>query len=503
MSLLQWLFGKKKTLPEWVKDSESYERWKSGLITHGREQPKKEVHDDIIEKERQAMFSFEYPRLQQIINESLEIINKTKNIDTGISRFDLIKENIKRLLEIAPKSANLSIQIQGNSIRTTDDIVCIDKAKTAWIHSFQENISIAPSNSGFDNPNTGAVIPSNDGGYILNPQSTFPLTIYGIDQHIAKEFKQILDSGYCEGSYKTVQNVMPIVARYNVRCKEVDDYKKTFKPLYLQSIEKQKESSSEWTTASDLDKEDLLAEFKDVAIASLDIQPDCDLGILFEADYIDMTVDDVLIDKYGYDTIRFYLSRKIRVHIITADHDDRKKFERLVEVGLAIRGENIHVESVLGSLTLKEMSTLVSDLSPPKFSRKAKAIEYLSKLPDLKERLHKTISFRSLFCLQSLSEEFSKIDLEKVSLSWQYAQELANLIIGTYYHAGYSTRDYNGRKEIGDSFITGWEISVVNDDRCCPYCKKASSKKYPKNQHPKVPLHIGCRCHVSPIFKND
>lgn len=368
------------------------------------------------------------------------------------------------------------------------------------------SVSVDNSQSkNLDFPDTGPITPSGDKGWILNPKSTFPLTIYGINKSIAEDLKQILDDGYSQGPYQVEQKLMPIVARYNIKCKEVDDYVEKFKPVYLKKIEDQIKASSEWNISSDLDKRDLLSEFKSNAIASLDIRPDCNSDVLFETDEMDLIIDDVLIDKYGYDTVRFYLSRKKSVHVIPADDYDREMFERLTSVGLAIRGEHIPLEAVLECLTLKELSSLVADLNPPKFSRKAKAIEFLLKVPDLRDRLNKMVSFRTLFQVQLLPEEFASIDLDKVSLSWQYAQELTRLICGTYFHGGYAMRNKIKNMEYIESsdFIKGWEISLVDDNRCCPYCRKAATKKYPKNQYPQEPLHIGCRCHVLTIFKND
>ena len=355
---------------------------------------------------------------------------------------------------------------------------------------------ISSCQSGRSSPaNTDSIVKSTGDGWILNPQSTFPLTIYGIDQSVAEETKQILENVYTTGIHEITKNIIPIVARQNLRCKEVDDYVKKFKPIYLKKIEEQKQTSPEWATASNLDKRDLLYEFKNNAIVQLDVQPYCNLEILFEADLSDLTVDDVLIDRYGYEVIRFYLSRKKGVHTVPADHYDRKMFEKLTEVGLAVRGENIHFEYILESLKLKELSALVEDLNPPKFSRKAKAIEYLLNLPDLKERLNKSISYRSLFQVQSLPKEFENLDLEKISLSWQYAHELSTLICLTYYYSGSARKQPD---EDTKAMSKGWEISNIDDG--CSYCKRAASKKYPKNNYPIVPLHIGCRCTVMPIL---
>jgi hypothetical protein len=59
------------------------------------------------------------------------------------------------------------------------------------------SVSIDTSSSSiFNNLDTCKVIPSEDGGWILNPESTFPVTIYGINQSVAEELKQILDNNW-------------------------------------------------------------------------------------------------------------------------------------------------------------------------------------------------------------------------------------------------------------------------------------------------------------------
>lgn len=239
----------------------------------------------------------------------------------------------------------------------------------------------------------------------------------------------------------------------------------------------------------------MLKEFKENATTSLDIRPDCDLAVLFDGDQIDITIDDVLIDTFGHENIDFYLSRKEGVHIVPSDHYDRKKFEGLVEAGLAMRGENIPPKAIVERLKLKEISTLLSDLNPPKFSRKGKAVEYLLQQTDLNERLNKTVSFRSLFQLQPLPEPFANIDLKKVNLSWQYARTISELIVETYFSAENAMQQQ--QRDINNEFINGWQIASGDD--CCSYCKRAAAKKYSKKQYPRVPLHIGCNCTVIPL----
>lgn len=364
------------------------------------------------------------------------------------------------------------------------------------------SIRTTPSSS-FDNPNTGSVTMTHDGGWILNPTSTFPLTIYGVDQQIADELKKLLEAGYSLGTYAHARTIVSIIARSNLRCKEIDDYVKKFKPQYFSRIEELKQSSGEWRSASVRDQDDLLVSFREQAVESFDIRPYCDLETLFECEPTDATIDDALIDRYGYDNLQLYLryaGNLDKVRVIPADHYERGGFEKLVEIGLAIKGTDISLPGILETLKLKEMNDLVTDLNQKTFGRKSKAIEFLMNLPDIQQRLSKIVAFRELFQLKPLPNEFSNIDLRKISEAWRYANEIATIITHTYVMGGYATR--NMHQEQDDlSYIKGWELSPVNDDATCPYCKRAASKSYSKKQYPKVPLHIGCRCSVLSKFK--
>lgn len=365
------------------------------------------------------------------------------------------------------------------------------------------SITSSPS-SDFGMPDTGTITSTKDGGWVLNPKSTFPLTIYGIDQSTAEEVKRLLDEGCSLGTYAHAHTLIPIVARSNLRCKEVDQYIKKFKPLYLQSLGELKQSSAEWATASEKDREDLLTSFRQEAIESLDVQPYCDLETLFEGEPTDVTIDDALIDKYGYENLQLYLryaGKLDKVRVIPANHYERKGFEKLVALGLAVRGSDIPFSAILETLKLKQMKELVADLNPPPFRRKAQAIEFLLSVPNIKERTGKVVAFRELFQLQPLPDDFSDIDLNQISAGWKYVSEIAILLAHTYVTSGYSSQ--KGEQYQDDiSYISGWELSPVGDDATCPYCKRAATKIYPKNEPPRVPLHIGCRCSVLPKLEN-
>ena len=365
------------------------------------------------------------------------------------------------------------------------------------------NVSISTRSgpiNGSNNIDTGTLKPTKDNGFVINPKSPFPLTIYNLSQKEAGELKTILDEGLSEGSYKVIQKLRPLIAKTNLECKEIQDYVKKFKPIFLAEIERLKSTSSEWQTASEGDRQDLLVSFKEKALSALEVRPYCDLEILFEGKPSDSQIDDPLLERYGYDLTRLYLSfsgRRDKTFTIPADHPDRKNFEKLVEMGLAISGDSLPLEEILQTLKLKEMSELVEDLNPPKLTRKAKAIEFLLTLPDIKKRVGKKVAFRSLFKLNPLPEEFSQIDLHKIRSVWKWEEVIAFLLSQTYASAAYASRRI--KQDTEDlSYIKGWEVLTGNDESSCPYCQSLSNKIYPKNKYPKIPFHIGCRCTVVP-----
>jgi hypothetical protein len=126
-------------------------------------------------------------------------------------------------------------------------------------------------------------------GWILNPDSTFSLTLIGTDKAIVVEIKGILDQGYSD---QVVQKLTPVIMRHKIRCKEIEDYVNIFKPIYQRKIDDLIKNSNDWKDSDEEDREDLLSEFEQSAIKSLDIQPwICEVDVLF-------AWPDVMIEYY-------------------------------------------------------------------------------------------------------------------------------------------------------------------------------------------------------------
>lgn len=215
--------------------------------------------------------------------------------------------------------------------------------------------------------------------------------------------------GYSQGTYALADTLIPIIARSNLHCKEIDEYIRKFKPQYLNKIEELKRSSTEWTSASERDREDLLANFRQQSIELIDIRPYCDLEVLFECEPEDITLDDSLIDRFGFENLQLYLryaGKADKVLVIPSDHKERSRFERLVDLELAIRGKDIPLPAILEAIKLKDINIWVADLIQKPFTRKAKAIEFLLNLSDIRERIGKVLAFRELFQLRPLPDEF-------------------------------------------------------------------------------------------------
>lgn len=347
---------------------------------------------------------------------------------------------------------------------------------------------------------TGPVTATRDGGWILNPRSTFPLTLIETTRSIALEVKSLLDGGYFSGSYSVIRAITPIIARGNLRCKEIDAYIRSQKPIYLQAIERLKESSHDWLVASQRDRDDLLAGFRKRAIASLSIRPSCDLQTLFEYEPADAQLDDALIDRFGFENLRFYLRYADdleKVRTVPPDHRDRERYEAMTQAGLARRGKEIPISAVLATMKLSELNSLETAPDHKAFGRKENAIEYLMRLPDLERKLDGIVAYRELFQLRSLPPEFAYIDLKAIAERWSYYSVISELMAHTFIMGGYAARNAASDTTYS-SGIRGWDVSASDDS--CPYCKSAAAKLYSRRQRPIVPLHLACRCSVSAKF---
>lgn len=332
---------------------------------------------------------------------------------------------------------------------------------------------------------------SKESEFVLNQGSTFELTLLGADNALGRQIQNILldDSTWDD---KRKQKIVALFAEYNLKVKEVEAYKKKYGKVYFDKLEQLKNASAEWQAAGELDKEDLLEDYREIAIKEIYEQANCDLVSLFEKEPADITVDDALIKEYGFENIQTYLrfaDNLDKVRVIPNDNYNRQKFEKLVELGLSIRGSSIPLEEILSTLTLKDLNEIANN--PEKqFKRKNQAIEFILAIPNIEEKIGSKISLRELFKLKPLPEKFASVNLQEVSNAWSYAYEVVGLLVDTYRNANYSAQTLKDKEYVKEYKVECWG----NEENMCPCAKDLINKKYPKARPPKIPYHIGCNC---------
>lgn len=327
--------------------------------------------------------------------------------------------------------------------------------------------------------------------FVLNQGSTFQLTLLGADNALGRQIQNILlDDNTWDDKKK--QKIVALFAEYNLKVKEVEAYKKKYGKVYFDKLEQLKNASAEWQAAGELDKEDLLEDYREIAIKEIYEQANCDLVSLFEKEPADITVDDALIKEYGFENIQTYLrfaDNLDKVRVIPNDNYNRQKFEKLVELGLSIRGSSIPLEEILSTLTLKDLNEIANN--PEKqFKRKNQAIEFILAIPNIEEKIGSKISLRELFKLKPLPEKFASVNLQEVSNAWSYAYEVVGLLVDTYRNANYSAQTLKDKEYVKEYKVECWG----NEENMCPCAKDLINKKYPKARPPKIPYHIGCNC---------
>ncbi|NDP48834.1 MAG: hypothetical protein GZ085_10710 [Sulfuriferula multivorans] len=343
------------------------------------------------------------------------------------------------------------------------------------------------SHSGSDEQETKVgFLPTSDGGFQIGPSLPLPLTLYGLDQNDAAKLVSALEQGQ---EYEIREWFNHLVAQKNILCKELADWLAYAKPTIKRLVDMKRLASSEWETATDLDKEDLLAEFQNAAVEELALRPgyiETATTLLFEEPH-DLTVDDALLARFKdtpdtYRSLLYAISAGSKVQVSPAADYRRKTFEELTDKGFMRRGQEIPLEDILAGMTMKHMQEIAGADAPKKFTRKVQAVEFLKALPDTRQRLEKTISFRELFQLKPIEG----IDLEELAKAHAYSSEVSRVILRTL---GAGLESQRLKESSKDWEADGWEL---NSEECCPDCRKLHGKTWKRFPQKLPPFHIGC-----------
>ena len=229
----------------------------------------------------QCLFS----SFNEFYNEQSDQIETLKKEDAKERRTKKIAEIGNQTIAEFDKngSANEKFRNQINDIRNIiEKLNKVDKT----------NINYQPENS--INPNNSIII---------NPYSPFQITLYNSDKKTIMQVEKVLKD---ENIWNKTKELLPLFTKYDIRCKEVDEYILKYKPLYQNLLRDKLSNSTEYQQATERDKEIIEDEIKSEIVNQIPERADCDLQTLFDFSEIDITIDNVLIQKYGFDVISKY-----------------------------------------------------------------------------------------------------------------------------------------------------------------------------------------------------
>ncbi|NPA34995.1 MAG: hypothetical protein GXO48_08725 [Chlorobi bacterium] len=358
--------------------------------------------------------------------------------------------------------------------------------------------------------NSGHIEKIADNIFCINPKSPFRLTFKGITLEQAQKIRETLDKvqNYSESSYRTTNKLTYLLNWYNAKCIEVEDFIDNLRPRIEKYIEERKKSNPEWHTASEKDKEDLLAEFRNEAIEHVYGKTTNTVAIeilLFDVDpppnnlKLDVRITQLLNLFAGDEELyNFYIENILlgtisKARRISPDHYHRKHWESLIKIGLARQGKDIPFEIILNSLRLKDINQFFSDRINKNFYRKQKAIEFVLSQPDAVEVLSQHIALREFF--QLIVPE--GIDINYLKKRHDYAYATAILIYDTYSTAYYTLETIEKKRIFSKELNTKIRFLEIDAQHCCRDCqKKYHNKKIRITSANLPPHHIGCKCFV-------
>lgn len=326
--------------------------------------------------------------------------------------------------------------------------------------------------------------------YVLNKDSKFPLTLYGADNFIFEKIQQVLDD---QNTWNKKSKLTPLFSEYNIKCKEIEEYIFKYKPAYTSAINTLKLNHAEYKDALELDRIDIENELKTIVIDQLWERADCKLDRLFDNSEISATIDDPLIQRYGYGPLSKYFSLQHQKGKIISNWD-RNDFEDLVTADLVYTVDDIDVNEILLAQSLKTLNA-ICEKEEGFFKRKNKAVAYLDENPRLFQNIGKHIVTRKLFKLKPLPKEFENINLEEIQAHWAFLEEYVQLLVDTYDQA----KNTQERITANKGWVTSYSVSCheeYNSNFVCLRAREEAKKKYSKSKAPSIPFHIGCNCHL-------
>lgn len=333
----------------------------------------------------------------------------------------------------------------------------------------------------------------------LNPDSSFELHLLNADEHSFNRIKNILED---EKNFDMFQRdvLLELFLIKDIQIKEVNEYLEKNQPRYFELIEQKIQLSKEWINAGELDRYDMLQEFKEQAWDELDEAPiiyfDKYNFIEYKNENTDLNIKAIL--KYGLNNLKLYLSYHTdwyKIRKVDPEISMRKPFEELYNIGLALRGVEIPYLEILDCLLLRELNLILpKDMKP--FKRINDVLKYIKTLDEdiIFNFLKNKIALRSYFKLKPLSEEFMNMDLKKLDQFIRHKKAIIELLEQTYYHS----KDITNTHKEYVQYYSEFEIKISKKEgyKICNNSNKCKILDYHSDFKELPPFHVGCDCKV-------
>lgn len=325
-------------------------------------------------------------------------------------------------------------------------------------------------------------------GCELNPDLPIPCMVEG-DRFGASALKDLLD-----GEMADPNRAAYLLASYDLRIREVDEYADRLRPEFTQLVEEQQQASKAWNAAKSHERQELLGRFRERAVKKLSThgwQPKADIA-LFSHEPTSLEPALTMLRRLGDDTDLWWaylygLGRTPHVLTVAPDARYRARFEELIALGIAKQGLGIGAARLVASLSLKDLNALVADLIDKKARKQVRAASIGIMAPDLADRLRRQVNLDDLFW----TDPPPGIALDAFFSTMAYLRATAQLLCDTY-SSGVRTRELVVRYE--DGAPTRWRIRTVE---CCADCKEQHATGWKDElPDPLPPFHVGCGCEL-------
>ena len=271
--------------------------------------------------------------------------------------------------------------------------------------------------------------------FVLSTGKASKITLLNASDSSAETIKALCD--HYSSYYDAVKSIRDVLLENGIQVAEVVAFQNKVRPLVEGRVQKLIAEDAEWESLGEKDRKDKMAEYIEKSMVSFNkekVTPALETSLSYLAMHspIQVPLLNNLINEYGVANLNTYCEYSGRKNpvIQIANAAYRKPLEDLVDAGLAYSGKDMSVEELLSSLTLNELNYISEPEA--RFTRKDKAIKFISEKDDVMSIVEKHVDLRSLFTLKPLPLHFNAFDIDGYSELQSYYEALADVVFSVY-----------------------------------------------------------------------